>query len=88
MEMSISLDELHEILDAARKAEWRHMKFTAALKGVDIGGDEEEENLSKEERFEQMRFDAEMKARAMSTGRSEEEVRLEEFGVSIISELE
>lgn len=37
MEESISIDELNALLDAHRLAVFQQQKFTAALKGVDLG---------------------------------------------------
>ena len=42
LESSISLEELTAILDASRKKEYEDKKFSAAIQGVELDGEEEE----------------------------------------------
>lgn len=77
MEESISLDELIAVVDEKRAAEYRHLKFLAALQGVNL-------DEPSDYRFEEMKLEAE----AIASGRSVDEVKFEEFGIKVISELE
>lgn len=79
MELSLTLDELYAIIDAARDAEFRKMKFAAALKGVNL-----DDNSEQEEKFQEMQYAAQAKAE----GRTADQVKFEEYGIKVISELD
>lgn len=78
LEESLSLPELQAILDASREREHRERKFMAALKGVDLDG---EENNAKEKFDEVQR-----RAQAKLTGKSEQQLEMDDFGLDIEEE--
>jgi len=73
LEDNLSLPELEAILDAHRKEREIDHKFMAALQGVDM---DENEN---DDAFEQVR----RRAEARITGKTEEQVALEEIGIGV-----
>lgn len=75
LEDNISLDELYALYKATRDKEYRHHRFMAALKGVNLDEDEKDD-------FENVK----RRAEARLKGRSEESIELEEFGLDIIEE--
>lgn len=78
MEISISLPELEAILDASRKKDHQGRKFAAALKGIDLEGDEQTERPSFEE--------IERKARATLAGVPEDAIFLDDMGMGFEEE--
>lgn len=77
METNLSLPELEAILDAARKRERNAQKFQAALKGVKLEEDEQE-NLTGD--------DIRRRTEAKLRGMSDEEYDLAEIGIKIEEE--
>jgi len=73
MELKLSLPELEAILEAIRKQEHRNRKFAAALKGINLDGEEQTEQPTFEE--------IERKARATLAGISEEQTFLFDVGM-------
>jgi hypothetical protein len=43
LESSLSIDELNAILNASREKQERDMKFQAAINGIDVDGEKQEE---------------------------------------------
>lgn len=85
LEASISLDELHAIIDAARERRYHEMKFAAGLKGISLDDDEEEAETG-EEALERLK----RRAEARLSGKTEEEIENEvtrstfaDFGLDI-----
>jgi len=76
LEESINLDELRVILKASNEREMRHNRFMAAIQGIDIDKDDEAES---QEAFER----AQRRAEARLSGRSENEIEFDEFGLDI-----
>lgn len=46
LESSLSLEELTAILDASRKKDYEDKKFSAALQGVELDGEEEKSDIA------------------------------------------
>lgn len=80
LESELNLDELGLILEAVREQEMNRMRFQAALQGIDIDKD----SKSSDEVYDR----ALAKAQARLTGKTQEEVELEEMGIEIIDEEE
>lgn len=76
LELSISLNELEMILDAARDLEHRRNKFAAALKGIDIDAPTQEESKAAFER-------ARVRADAVLKGVNPEHAEYEAMGIDI-----
>ena len=79
MEDNLSLPELEAILDAARKKEYSRNKFAAALKGVNL-----DEELEEESHFER----AEARGKARLAGISVDQLEFEELGFGLEPEEE
>lgn len=77
MEDTLTLEELHLLIDAARKAEHRQHKFAAALKGIDIDEGRQDEGFDR----------VKQKVAADLAGKSEEEYVFDLVGIEIQSEL-
>ena len=71
------MDELQEILTAARDREHRQNKFTAALKGVDI-----DKGIESEMTVE----DVKRRIEARRTGKTEEQIDFAELGIAVVYE--
>lgn len=69
LEESLSYPELVAIVEAKRQQEYRTMKFQASLKGINLDGEVQEENL-----VEKMK----RRVRAQQAGLSEEEMGFRE----------
>lgn len=80
LEESLTLRELDEILNAARKQEHAKRKFAAALKGWELPDWEEEQGSDVS--FDDVKRRVEAKTR----GVPEEAIALEEIGFAFISE--
>jgi hypothetical protein len=76
LELSITLNELEMILDAAREQEHRRNKFAAALKGIDIDAASQEESR---DAFERVRA----RANARLNGGNPEHAEYEAMGIDI-----
>lgn len=77
LEESLSLNELYQVLESMREKDHSDKKFMAALKGIDL-----DENKEQDEAFEEVK----RRAQAKLTGRSEQELQLGELGIEIIEE--
>lgn len=77
LEESLTLEELHLVIDKAREKEHRMMKFYAAFKGVNL-----DEQTDTKERFEEIQRRAEARLR----GKTEEELEWEALGIDIVVE--
>lgn len=75
--MSLNLKELEVVVSASREREEREHKFLAAIQGIDLDA-----NNDHKERFEEVK----RRVEAKRLGKSEEALRLEEFGVKIIND--
>lgn len=79
MELKLTLDELNLILEKSRQKEHNNRKFLAALKGVNLDDENEEEVETGEEALERIK----RRAAARASGKSEDEidkaVELQEF---------
>lgn len=76
LEMTINLDELRMILDAARERDYRNQKFMAAIQGIDI--DKGAKDSAKE------RFDAvQQRVQARLQGKSEEQLEYDALGLDV-----
>jgi hypothetical protein len=73
----LNLRELEVVVSAAREREERERKFLAAIQGIDLSANDDHQ-----ERFE----DVKRRVEARLSGKSEEALRLEEFGVKIIND--
>lgn len=72
LEASITLEELQQILDAAREQQYKKNKFMAALKGVNL-----DESVNPQDKFDEISRRAEAKL----SGKSEEELEFASFGI-------
>ncbi len=76
LEESITVEELHNLVEAQHDREYRGWKFQAGLKGIDL---EAEANGSK---FEEVK----KRAEARLAGKTEEEASFSDFGITITKE--
>jgi methyltransferase-like protein len=77
LEENLSLAELNQILESARKARKEQNTFLAALKGIDLNKNEQGNTA-----FEEVKKRAEARLRGMS----EEQLDLSEVGILIETE--
>jgi len=75
----MSLPELEVIIKAGRERQDEINKFNAALKGIRLGDDEEDEPLTAQEKVEEMKRKMEAKAR----GLSDEQFEFTELGLDL-----
>lgn len=75
MEDCLTLDELMLIVNSLRKKEQNDREFAAALKGIDLKGEEEDAETA----FERIKRQAD----ADMQGRDETEMFFEELGVDV-----
>lgn len=76
LEDNINLDELQAILTASRDREHRRNKFFAAMKGIDL---DEQATGDAQSRFDEVQRRVEAKL----TGKSEQVLELDVFGLDI-----
>ena len=84
LEENITIDELAAILEASRNKDKHDKEFAAALKGIDLksnSDDEHDDNISPYER-------AVRKAKAIASGMGEEEYEFAELGFGVEEEEE
>lgn len=77
MEVSLTIDELYLLLKVNQEGEYSRRKFAAALKGIDLDEDKEQEQPVSD--FEEIR----KKADAQLAGKSEEEYVFDLIGIEI-----
>ncbi len=77
MEDNLCLAELYQIRESYRKTKHEDRKFAAALKGIDLDKETEQDDA-----FDRVKARAEAKLRGMT----EEQYELTELGVEIIEE--
>ena len=75
LEEEMTVDELNLTLEAMREQEWENRKFTAALKGVDLG----KLRGNDQNRFEQVK----QRALAKASGKSEAEAEFAGLGFGV-----
>ena len=78
LEASLNLNELEVVVTAAREREMRHNRFMAAIQGIDIDKDQDDNK----DRFEEVQRRVEAKL----SGKSEESLELDGFGLDIETE--
>lgn len=76
MEESLTLDELYLLMNTKNEQEHNHRKFLAALKGIDLDENKEDED------FESVR----RRAEATLANKSENEYTLEQIGFEVESD--
>lgn len=76
MEESLTLEELYLLFGAQSRAEHRHNKFMAALKGIDLDDSQSTADFD----------EVKMKADAALAGMSEEEFTFEQIGIEFESD--
>lgn len=81
LEDSLSLPELEVILTASRKKEERHHEFLAAIQGIDLHAND---NNDAKERFDEVQRRVEAKL----TGANEKQLEFDVFGLDIEIETE
>lgn len=76
LEENLSLAELNQTLDAARKAKHEQNKFLAAIQGIDLDKNSKNNEVPS---FEEMQ----RRAKAKIHGMTEEQIDLAEVGIQI-----
>jgi len=78
LEESLSLEELHVVVKAARDREERHHRFMAAIKGINLD-EGDAEVITAQEKVEEMK----RRAEARRAGKSDEMFEFDELGLDI-----
>lgn len=79
LEENLSVEELHALVEASSEREFRNWRFAAGLKGVDLDAEVRKGSTSS---FDKVKARAEAKL----AGKSEEELKLSDFGIAITKE--
>ena len=78
LENDLCIEELEALVHALREKEHRHFKMLAAVQGIDIDGEKQEEGLTVE--------DIKSRLAARQSGKSDEQWEVEELGFDMETE--